>query len=542
MAKRRKLGIYLTQDKQAFVLTAMKQNPKGGVKQAVIEMCKEFGFEFDRSIERAYQKLLKGPAAKTESLRIEDSDEYKEALSRDLRPAKYYLITWAQAETPIHKTFWENMQAYAEHIGAEIIVQPSRYKSPTSLEASKRLAEKEKNKNLWAPELRGNLYATRLHLNDMVAVLSDVKVQPTAVIPISNLNGFTGDKTSILPHPKVQLKSLPVLRDNPHKLVMSTGAVTLPNYTETKAGAKGAFEHELGFVIVEILDDKKFFVRQVQANDSGTFYDLHHRVSYGKVRDTRQSPMPHYPAAIFGDLHFGDHDPEAVNLAIEIVRDLGVSNVFLHDIANMHSISHHDLKSPLTMLQKEISGRDDLSAELDLVISNLAIMKSAMPETRLHVVASNHPLWLDKWLDSNDWRKSQNKAMYIKLLGLMAEGKGKDGILNYLINQEIPDIDTYNEDDSLKLKGWEMLIHGHIGASGSRGGIQQFKNLSTKVVSAHTHSPERQGGSVIAGTLTKLQLDYTKGLSSWMQGIVLMYATGKCSHIHFIDGKFTSLK
>ena len=55
--------------------------------------------------------------------------------------------------------------------------------------------------------------------------------------------------------------------------MLTTGACTVKNYTDSKSGKKGEFHHTLGFVIVEIKDDETFFIRQVHGNPS-IFFDL----------------------------------------------------------------------------------------------------------------------------------------------------------------------------------------------------------------------------------------------------------------------------
>ena len=80
------------------------------------------------------------------------------------------------------------------------------------------------------------------------------------------------------------MEMIPVLEGNKPKMVLTTGAATKKNYTDSKSGKTGDFHHTYGFVIVEIKDDETFFVRQVTANDnSGAFTDSCHRVEGGKV-------------------------------------------------------------------------------------------------------------------------------------------------------------------------------------------------------------------------------------------------------------------
>src|SRR5690606_26953846 len=115
----------------------------------------------------AFSKELQrsGFLDKSDNKPIEASEEYQEALKRKPKRSKYYLISSCQAETPVHKQFWHNMKAFAEHIGAEILIQPSRYKNPTSLESNQKVKTAEKNKGMWANEVREHLYATAVNLN-----------------------------------------------------------------------------------------------------------------------------------------------------------------------------------------------------------------------------------------------------------------------------------------------------------------------------------------------------------------------------------------
>ena len=82
-----------------------------------------------------------------------------------------------------------------------------------------------------------------------------------------------------------------------------------------------------------------------------------------------------------------------------------------------------------------------------------------------------------------------------------------------------------------------MSIHGHVGASGSRGSLQQYSRMSTKTVTGHSHSIGRIGGSVSVGTSTFLRLDYNKGASSWINAHGIVNRLGKFQHIVFFKTK-----
>ena len=68
---------------------------------------------------------------------IASSDQYKKAQERIFNTEKkYYLVTWAQNNTPLHKKFFNNILSYQEFLGkenCEVIVIAGRYKNPTSI-------------------------------------------------------------------------------------------------------------------------------------------------------------------------------------------------------------------------------------------------------------------------------------------------------------------------------------------------------------------------------------------------------------------------
>lgn len=516
------------------------------ITKAVMMLCDEIGCEYNDSLRRVFSKILERNKVtdNRELILLEDTDIYQKAVNSKLKPSKYYLISWAQAETKVHKQFWKNMQAYAEYIGAEIIIQPGRYGSPTSLKKNRK-----KYELTWDSKIIDYLYADRLNLNDKVTVLADLKIQPTAVIPINGINGFTAEKTSIIPHPKVQLRSLPVLDAYDSKLVLTTGAVTIPNYTDSKAGARGKFEHELGFAIVEIVDNEKYYVRQVQAANDGTFQDLKYLVENGKVIVNK-----HLPFITMGDIHYGEHDEEAYNTALSLLDEYQVENVALHDFFSGYTVNHHELKNPFTIMDKEYREQLDLTYEINQCLDELHNLNNSYKDTRFLLVASNHNDFLDRWLMNTDWRKSRNMRAYLDLANIKASNPN-GSIFNSLVEKYCNSIYspkgcgttvtkqilTLEYGGSYRVNDYELALHYDRGANGSRGSLNQFKDLSTKSVGGHGHAPQRIGGAVMAGTLTKKRMGYNTGLSSWMHGVVIGYDTGKVSHIHIIDGKYTTL-
>lgn len=496
-------------------------------------MCKEFGFEYNESIGRYYRHILQKQDIKSK-FNTEQSEELKVAKTRQYDCDKQrFIISWAQQDTPIHEQFFSNIEAYAKHIDADIHIICGRYKNSTSLEGSRQQKKSEESKTMWHPRLQPYLDANRQQLHEHLQLLADIKVQPTAVTPLTGFNSITGLESCIIGHPSIHLKSLPVLPTYPNKLLITTGAVTLPNYSDTKSGKKGEFNHVLGFCIVE-KDGEIFHIRQVQCDESGSFYDLTIYVFEGEV----YSYFKGVPAVVFGDLHLGQEDNESVNLAFDLVDSLGgADKIIVHDVFDGHSVSGHDLKDPFVLLSREEDGSSRLQTEIDYMVAWFKERK----QYDFVSVMSNHCEWLDRWVRQSDWRKTNNKKLYLELSNVVASGKADKGLVPYILDTETDNVVSLGYDDSYRLAGWELALHYDKGANGSRGSVMQFKNLNTKSIGGHGHTPERQLGSIMVGTLTEMKLGYNKGLSSWLAGVVVIYPNGKASHINFVKGKYTTL-
>ena len=126
-----------------------------------------------------------------------------------------------------------------------------------------------------------------------------------------------------------------------------------------------------------------------------------------------------------------------------------------------------------------------------------------------------------------DWRKDiPNAVKYAELLPIAL--REDCGVFPYLVKQI--DINATKVDDSIVVCGIELNMHGDKGANGSRGSSVQFKNLSSKAITGHSHSPSRTDGSLVVGCQT-LDHGYNEGLSSWGVGDVIINADGKCQHL-----------
>lgn len=449
-----------------------------------------------------------------------------------------FMVTWAQNNTPIHKKFFKNMKVLAEEIDADIHVIAGRYKNPTS-----QWTQNQESEEFWVDEILEYLDANRHDIHKYVSILSDIKVQPTAVNPMTGMQALSGENSCIFGSPKVQMEMIPVLDGNKPKMMLTTGSITKKNYTDSKSGKVGDFHHTFGFVIVEIKDDETFFVRQVTADDkTGAFSDLYHRVDNGKI--TRLDSVS---AIVLGDVHYGHHDQKVLDTTMVLMDNLVPEHVILHDVFDGDSISHHQMKDPFIQYGKEIAGTNDLAKEVDVMMKGLEAFEKF---ENVVIVRSNHDDFLDRWLKNEDWKKQptyKNSRLYMRYSDILLEQYGNDpynvkGVIPFIINEKFPKFKTLGRSASYKVNGWELGQHGDMGTNGSRGSLLQFRKLNTKIIVGHYHSPGRKDGAIAVGTSTHLRVGYNNGPSSWLQSHVIIHNDGRAQHINFIDGEFTTFK
>ena len=485
--------------------------------------------------ERTVRKWCSEKLGFKEKIDIEP-EQYESAKRRKTdKTKKRFIITWAQNNTPVHYGFFKNIEAYAKHIDADIHVIAGRYKNPTSL-------SDERTEETWVDELLPYLDANRHNVHKYLSIMSDVKIQPTATNPMSGLQGMSGINSCIFGSPKVQMEMIPVLEGNKPKMMVTTGAITQINYTDSKSGKKGEFHHTLGFAIVEIKDNETFFVRQVTANDrTGSFSDLYFKVDNGQVKKINE-----IAAIVLGDIHYGHHDDVILEKTFEMVNQLKPEHVVLHDVFDGNSISHHEMKDPFMQYAKEVEGSNSVENEINGMLEGLESFKKFK---NVVIVRSNHDDFLDRWLKNEDWKKqptSKNSLVYMEYSAILLKQYAKDrhnvkGVIPELINKKYPKFITLGRNDSYKVKDWELGQHGDVGSNGSRGSLLQFRKLNTKIVVGHYHSPGRKDGALAVGTSTKMRVGYNIGPSSWLQSHVIIHQDGKAQHINFINGEYTTL-
>lgn len=456
--------------------------------------------------------------------------------SKEIKPKHKarYVITCAQNATPVFKQGLESLRRYCKHNKATLIVVPIRYHNPTST-----WTKQDESSDWWAREISADIVNTRVELNSNLVLLADIRIQPTAVRPTSGMETFCGGQSTIIGHPKLEVVTIPTPQNQLAKIIHTTGAITVENYTDSKAGKKGEHHHAFGAIVVEVVGDR-FFIRQLNMQDDGSFYDLDalytpHSVT-GGIRAA---------GLVLGDLHERFVDPGVVKATFGkrgIVDTINPETVVFHDVLDFHSQNHHHRKKVFTKIAKHKDRRANVEDEITECAA--FIDKHLRDAQKAVFAASNHPDALARWIEETDWREDHENAEFYLETALAMVRSLDQGLVDpfvYWMQKKLARADQCvfpARDESVLVAGIECGMHGDKGANGSRGAIKGFGRIGVKSVIGHSHTPGFMDGVAQVGTSSLLRLEYNSGPSSWMHCHCAIYPDGKRSLLFIIDGEW----
>lgn len=493
---------------------------------------------------------------------------------------KRYLLTSAQNNTYLHEPLWENLLAFAEYMGAELLVARFAYqrsglnrggdkaiwadnyedariqKVGAQAEAEDDFKEMEKlygsDRYIWAQPIYSHLCDHRMELAPGLVWCGEWQRNPTTTTPLSGFQVYTGHRSGIFPHPKLALESVPQGKFDPPKFNYTTGTVTLRNYIQKGAGLKAEFHHCYGAALVEVDSKGDWFVRQISADSDGTFYDLDVKVQDGEVTTGHR-----VEALTLGDIHTDRLDPDCFNVTEQIMTELCPKYAFYHDVLDFGRRNHHERKDPFKQFELHIEGREDVREEVALTMEYIDERAAVWHDTNHVIVDSNHDRALERWLRESDWRVDPVNMMFFMesawaKMNAIKTGEGEDfHMLRYwwanwhVANEKAPvaNVRFLDEDESFVIcddehGGIECGMHGHLGANGGRGSLRSFAKMGRRANVGHAHSAGVFEGVWQAGTSSLLDMGYNRGLSSWSHSHILTYENGKRAMITIRNGKY----
>lgn len=445
---------------------------------------------------------------------------------------KTYFVTWAQNATPVHPKFWASVQSLLEHRGAELVVIPGRYRNPTST-----WSKQQETDEWWAPEVTPSL-AGRKKICPKLVAYGDISIQPTANHPLTGFEGFLGANCGIFGHPKRAMQVVPTATRSP-RVMWTTGACTVRNYTKSKAGKKGEHHHVLGGLIVEVDPDGCFFVRRVTAvGRTGAFQDL----------DTLYTPEGAFegpPAATLtlGDLHAGREEEDVLQATERLHELVRPRAVVLHDVLDFYSRNPHERASRRARFDTRFESVEAEVKGAAAAVDRIAHWGDGSHETV--VVRSNHDEMLERWANSHDDLEDPHNAPYHhELLARSFRHRLKRGEFPDLFPMEARRVMRsrrvrfLRSNERYRRAGVDHGFHGHRGPGGSRGSMRGMAKLGVKLTKGHHHAPGEEDGVVAVGVSSQLDHGYNHLPSSWLHAQCVLYADGKRTLVVIVKGRF----
>lgn len=445
-----------------------------------------------------------------------------------------FVITACQNNASVNTEFVEALQNYCIYHNAKLLIVPIVYR-PTDHEViTYNIPE----------DVDHELVTSKVRIHDEVFVMGKFNFIPTTVNPLSGLESLSKGDTLIVPSPQLRMKSSAVSANRHPAILHTTGAISHPEYTNTKVGEKARFNHSYSAVLVEIDKDNDFHIRVLSADDDNTFFDIGEKWSaHSKV------PTIEYPLAIVtGDEHamFSDPVVEEATYTGEnsITKILKPKFVVRHDVLDMYSGSHHHKNNTIKTVAKHMFGIDKVEDELKKTV---AYLKRTTGKFINIIVPSNHTDHLTKWLSTvnikeEPWNaKFYHMMMYQVLTSLEQTETGFKHVDPFALYCEWSNLDRtefLRPGDSFCIADVELGAHGHEGRNGSRGSISQYSDMAHKYVIGHSHTPGIVSGAYQVGTSSRLKLEYTTGPSSWAHVHCLVYANGKRQLIRIVNGRW----
>lgn len=540
--------------KEQFLEVYERSGPSFARYLAIVEeeKYKDIGLISERTFQRRVRDWVRGGEPYVRPDKDEQEDQRPVAggelqapdKKREDLKGKRFVFTSAQNNTDVHETFLENLKALCRHRDAQLVIGKFRYNKNGFQNNTK-----DKDDELYYdPELEPYFLDESRNIPEALSGLvwcGELDILPTAVNPLSGLDSYTHTASAIIPHAKVQLKSVPVLKGDPIKMMYTTGAVTKRNYIPRKAGQKAMFHHVFGALYVEIDDAGQFFARQLIADTDGNFYDLNDYFVDGDLDENNHA----VEAISWGDIHAEMLDPDVAAVSFfnedSMLDTLLPAYQFVHDLTDFKARNHHNRKDPHFLADMFFNKSSNVEEGMRLAAEVLVRLQRDYCQTI--VVESNHDQAFSRWLREADIRFDPENAEYFHRANAELYRNIREGNTFHAFEwavRNFADLENtvfLDEDDSFVIcgdNGIECGMHGHRGPNGARGNPNALRNLGRKCNIGHTHSAGIIDGIYVAGISCKMDMGYNKGPSSWSHSHIVTYPNGKRTIITVKNNKW----
>ena len=425
---------------------------------------------------------------------------------------KKVVITSAFDGSCIDMNCWLTIKNYAKTNGCDLFVLWGKANKSSSLFSREVYEELE-------PYLVTDIEFTK----DKTCVAKDLQIPYSQKNPLVNLDKLSNFiHTYIVGSSKQYMKVLPYDPNDVYKVAWSTGTISSICYDSTVSAQLDKQNHTYGAVYLEYNEVSGRYITRNLIYKNNFIADLN------KIYTTDDVMIEDYvPGMVLGDLHLPEEDEKSINYTTNMIRDLKVKTVILHDIFSFNSISHHDFNLALTRLLNRTPENESLETEMCIASEKLDEIAAECPNTNFIVVHSNHDDFIMKYLNSCDFtHDTANVVTAMRLFVDIIDGKNP---LSKFLRQK--NIEFLPQGSTYEISGFEVGQHGNLGIGGMRGSSTTYSKTYTKSITAHTHSPATFESSIVVGTNSKLRLCYNDGISTWAHSNVIIHGNGSYQHI-----------
>lgn len=421
---------------------------------------------------------------------------------------KVLVISSILPNSEVNEQFVSAMELYCKENDAQLLLVPIRG------------VRSEFTFNKHVSDRYGKYFCTEAIFNSNLRLIN-TGITPNNKNPIKSIKELGHKNYSIIAASTKQcMEMIPSIHKYKTHLVYLTGTCSNIIYKNNITGHINNDNNKLGAIIVEIQDDKIFYIRNIEWINN-YFVDLNKSYYSNKIKKINAE------AIVAGDMHLsGDEDIKSLNLLKQEIKFLNCKKLFIHDFCSHNSINHHEKDNWISQVMSNKMFKN-LEEEHKYTATIFNEWAKNIKHVHFYIVKSNHDCWLDKYLSSsNTWIKDPNNSLYChKLCGYKLNNlyPFEHAIRKYLDKNILI---TFLDRQSIKICGIELSLHGDIGNNGGQASLKSLELSAGNCVIGHSHQPKIGFHGMQVGTNTKLDLGYNKGGSSWHNGNVSIYKDG----------------
>lgn len=457
-----------------------------------------------------------------------------------------FLLTCAQNNTDLNMPFFRTLLSMQEHLDAQLHISRFTYNKGAYKGGVKPDTDSQTDyDDVWFDE---NIlpYASdqSLELAPGLVWCGELNIIPTREYPTTGFDRYGRGASIIIPHVKMQLKSIPTMKHDDARFSYTTGTVTMRNYLERAAGQKASFDHVYGALLVEVDEAGQWWVHQLNADRDGGVYwkDTYYGPDGSATEGHQAAVMSH------GDIHGYKLSSRVLDAASEVVDYVRPKVQTFNDILDFMPANHHNIKDPHHHHTMHCMDKASVEGEFDYA-ARYVVDILFREYSKHYVITSNHDQAIEGWLrniagfsdpvNMEFWLEANLYSATCRRMGEKPRPFAKY-MKEALVDAMPPHASPYfaeivDEDESLVIDGIQHGLHGHLGPNGARGNPKNLRTVG-KATTMHTHSCGIIGGVYTGGVYGNLDMGYNKGLSSWSHSFVLQYPSSKRGVFTFKKG------